>query len=126
MNITKLFHPLVLLRVEGLALFAASVVLYSLTGVSWWLFALLLFTPNVAMLSYFISKPLGGMLYNLVHTDLLPIGLALAGWLLGAPVAAAVGLVWLAHIGMDRTFGYGLKYVGDAFKHTHLTCGERA
>ncbi|HJU52615.1 MAG TPA: DUF4260 family protein, partial [Acidimicrobiia bacterium] len=26
---------------------------------------------------------------------------------------------WLAHIGLDRFLGYGLKYA-DAFGHTHL------
>lgn len=28
-------------------------------------------------------------------------------------------LIWLAHIGMDRMLGYGLKYPTD-FKDTHL------
>ena len=32
--------------------------------------------------------------------------------------ALAVGLVWLAHIGIDRALGYGLKYqAGFAFTH---------
>ncbi|MGQ7476239.1 DUF4260 family protein [Streptococcus suis] len=31
----------------------------------------------------------------------------------------ASGLIWLAHIGWDRAFGYGLKYES-GFKHTHL------
>ncbi len=31
----------------------------------------------------------------------------------------AIGLIWSAHIGMDRMFGYGLKY-SRAFKDTHL------
>ena len=33
--------------------------------------------------------------------------------------AAKVALIWLAHIGMDRLLGYGLKYPS-AFKDTHL------
>ncbi|MEH7648941.1 DUF4260 family protein, partial [Bacillus toyonensis] len=30
-----------------------------------------------------------------------------------------IGLIWIAHIGMDRMFGYGLKYETD-FKDTHI------
>ena len=37
----------------------------------------------------------------------------------GSEGAVKVGLIWLAHIGMDRTLGYGLKYP-TAFKDTHL------
>ena len=33
--------------------------------------------------------------------------------------ALAVGLVWLAHIGIDRALGYGLKYPTH-FEDTHL------
>ena len=31
----------------------------------------------------------------------------------------ALALVWLAHIGLDRLLGMGLKY-NDRFAHTHL------
>jgi hypothetical protein len=30
-----------------------------------------------------------------------------------------LGLIWLAHIGIDRALGYGLRYP-DAFRETHL------
>jgi hypothetical protein len=30
-----------------------------------------------------------------------------------------VALIWLAHIGLDRALGYGLKY-GSGFRDTHL------
>jgi Domain of unknown function (DUF4260) len=35
------------------------------------------------------------------------------------PLVVAIALIWLAHIGMDRIAGYGLKYAGD-FTDTHL------
>ena len=38
-----------------------------------------------------------------------------AGW----PIGLQLALIWLAHIGMDRLVGYGLKYRG-ALKETHL------
>ena len=34
----------------------------------------------------------------------------------------ALALIWLAHIGLDRLLGMGLKY-SDRFTHTHL--GDR-
>jgi Domain of unknown function (DUF4260) len=45
--------------------------------------------------------------------------LCLLGWA-ALPMALALGLIWLAHVGFDRMAGYGLKY-GDAFRHTHLS-----
>ena len=44
------------------------------------------------------------------------IGLA---WWQSRPVVLALGLIWRAHIGLDRLLGYGLKY-DDHFQHTHL------
>ncbi|NLE50171.1 MAG: DUF4260 domain-containing protein, partial [Chloroflexi bacterium] len=35
------------------------------------------------------------------------------------PVAAQIATVWIAHIGMDRALGYGLKYA-TGFKDTHI------
>ena len=34
-------------------------------------------------------------------------------------LALAPDLIWIVHIGVDRTLGYGLKYPTD-FKDTHL------
>ncbi|MGU3443178.1 DUF4260 family protein, partial [Bacillus cereus] len=34
-------------------------------------------------------------------------------------IVIMIGLIWTAHIGMDRMFGYGLKYETD-FKDTHI------
>jgi hypothetical protein len=39
--------------------------------------------------------------------------------LLPVPILLDAGILWLAHIGFDRSLGYGLKY-SSGFKHTHL------
>jgi Domain of unknown function (DUF4260) len=49
----------------------------------------------------------------------LALGLALAGSVAAVPAATAAGLIWIAHIGLDRALGYGLKYA-TAFADTHL------
>ncbi len=111
--------PGVLLRVEGGALLATSVLFYWVNGGSWILFALLILAPDVSMLGYLLGPKVGATTYNLAHTYALPAGLAAFGVLAGSPLAVSVALVWFAHIGMDRMVGYGLKYAS-GFKDTHL------
>ncbi len=108
-----------ILRLEGAAALAAAVALYAHTGFSWPLFALLLLAPDLAMLAYLIGPRAGAAAYNVVHTYALAVPLALAGYWLASPLASAVGLIWIAHIGMDRMLGYGLKYAS-GFRDTHL------
>ena len=61
----------------------------------------------------------GAAAYNLVHTYALALPLAVAGFWLSSPIALALGLIWIAHIGIDRMLGYGLKYAS-GFADTHL------
>ena len=114
-----LARPAVMLRVEGAAVLAVSVVLYGLVGGSWWLFALLLLVPDGSMLGYFAGPRVGAAAYNVFHVYPLPAALGVSGLVAGAPLATAVALVWFAHIGMDRVLGYGVKYAS-GFKDTHL------
>jgi Domain of unknown function (DUF4260) len=107
------------LCLEGAAAFAAAVALYGYAGFSWPLFALLFLAPDLAMLAYLIGPRAGALVYNLAHTYALALPLALAGFYLGSAVASALALIWIAHIGLDRTLGYGLKY-RSGFGDTHL------
>jgi hypothetical protein len=114
-----LARPAVMLRVEGAAMLAGSVLLYWVNGESWWLFALLLLAPDVSMVGYLAGPRVGAALYNAFHSYPLPAALGVFGLFVGAPSVIAVALVWFAHIGMDRMVGYGLKY-STGFKDTHL------
>ena len=111
--------PLRWLRTEGLLIFFLSILLYSRTAASWWLFLVLLLVPDIAMAGYWIGSRWGAIFYNVAHSYVGPAlcaGAALLGyhqnWI---PYC----LIWTAHIGMDRGMGYGLKYP-EAFKTTHL------
>ena len=108
-----------ILRLEGAAAFAAAIALYAHAGFSRPLFALLILAPDLAMLPYLIGPRAGAFAYNLVHTYALALPFAVAAFALGSPVATALGLIWIAHIGMDRMLGYGLKYPS-GFSDTHL------
>ena len=112
-------RPRLFLQLEGAVLFCASLFLFNSTHQHWWWVPALLFVPDVFMLGYARSTQLGALIYNIGHTHLLPACLALYGLHNHRPFVIGIGLIWLAHIGMDRVLGYGLKY-DDDFKHTHL------
>jgi hypothetical protein len=108
-----------LLRIEGACIFGSTIWAYSRFGQSWWTFAGLLFVPDLGMAGYLANTSMGAVLYNSVHTETPPILLLCTALARNNRTVAGWALCWLAHIGMDRMLGYGLKY-GTAFGHTHL------
>jgi hypothetical protein len=112
--------PHILLRLEGAAVFIAVLILYGQNGFSWWQFALLLLTPDLSMIGYLRDTTVGSLSYNVVHSYILPLALGLFGLLSDSNLALQLALIWLAHIGLDRLVGYGLKYPDD-FKATHFS-----
>jgi hypothetical protein len=111
--------PRWLLHVEGLALLVGAIALYFHFDYGWLALLLLFLAPDLSMLGYLGGPRLGALAYDVVHTSALPIALVLAGVLGGIGVATQLALIWLAHIGLDRLLGYGLKYP-TGFKDTHL------
>lgn len=112
--------PVMLLRLEGLAVLALALFAYGRLEFSWLIFFLLLLWPDVAIVAYALNKNVGTAVYNLLHTYTLPIILLMASVIFSWSFGIQFAVIWFAHIGMDRLFGYGLKYSSD-FKDTHLT-----
>lgn len=108
-----------LLRIEGLAVLAAALAMFHLSGGNWWLFALLIFAPDLAFLAVLAGTGAGIRAYNFAHTYSVPLVLAAFGQVVGIGWVLPVALIWVAHIGMDRALGYGLKYPG-LMSATHL------
>jgi Domain of unknown function (DUF4260) len=108
-----------LLRLEGLVVAAATAALYARYGESWWLFAALWLAPDLSMLGYLGRPCRAARIYNAFHTYLMPGLLVLLAVLLHSPGAFDVALIWANHIGVDRLLGFGLKY-GNGFGWTHL------
>ncbi|UFZ06403.1 DUF4260 domain-containing protein [Bradyrhizobium ontarionense] len=108
-----------LLRLEGLVLAAAAAAFYAHQGGSWWLFAALFLAPDVSFAGYLSGPRVGALVYNAVHNTLAPAALLAIGLVAGQPLVVEIATIWLAHIGVDRLAGYGLKYV-DGFGFTHL------
>jgi len=115
----------VVLRLEGAAAFVAAIALYGHAGFSWLALVILFLAPDLSMLAYVAGPRAGALAYNLVHTYALALPLALLGFAFGSPVASALGLIVIAHIGFDRMLGYGLKYES-GFGDTHLSRIGRA
>ena len=116
---TRLSMPKLLLHAEGLAIFATALIVYGRGGWSWWWFAGLLLAPDLAMVGYLANTRVGSILYNFAHTYTLPLLVTTLSFITDSAVGMQLGIIWLAHIGMDRTVGYGLKYP-EAFRTTHL------
>jgi hypothetical protein len=111
--------PPVLLRVEGLAVLGAALVLYFDLDYSILALVLLFLVPDLSLLGYLGGPAVGALAYNTVHTYVGPLVLAAIGVLGNTDVAIQMALIWSAHIGIDRLLGFGLKYPS-SFKGTHL------
>jgi len=86
---------------------------------SLWLFFLFLLVPDISMAGYLMNQKAGAILYNAGHSFIGPLLLAACYLIVPAIILLTVAVIWMAHIFMDRMFGFGLKYIS-SFKQTHL------
>ncbi len=114
-----LTKPAVLLRLEGVALFVSSVVLYRHIHASWIVFAVLFLSPDLFMVGYLLSSRVGAAVYNIAHTLIAPLIVLGVVHFARQPGGLPYVAIWIAHIGFDRMQGYGLKYP-TFFRDTHL------
>jgi hypothetical protein len=111
--------PRALLRAEGAALFGAALAVYVCQDYNWLLAALLILAPDLAFVGYAAGPRIGAYAYDALHTMIGPLALGAFGVVADERVAIEIALIWLAHIGVDRALGYGLKYPV-SFNETHL------
>jgi hypothetical protein len=108
----------ILLRLEGLTLFGGMVLLYWIWGGSWWVFVILFLAPDLSFIAYLSDPKSGAIVYNAAHSYMAPVALLTTGFATGEPLTLSLAMIWLAHIGIDRALGYGMKYwTGFAFTH---------
>jgi len=108
-----------LLRLEGLALFGGMTLLYVVWDGSWWVYAVLFLAPDLSFAAYLAGPRAGAIVYNAAHSYLAPMALMTTGFAIDQPLVLSIAMIWLAHIGVDRALGYGLKYAA-GFGFTHL------
>lgn len=110
--------PYSFLRLEALMVFVTTMILYFSYGGTY-LGLLLIVIPDIGLIGYIKNPKIGSIVYNLAHTYVAPAIFLLASIGLGKLWGVLFALLWLAHIGIDRTLGIGLKFP-DSFNHTHL------
>jgi len=108
-----------LLRLKGLTLFAGMTLLYAVWGGSWWVYALVFLAPDLSFAAYLAGPKVGAIIYNAAHSYMAPMALMTTGFGTNSPLTLSIAMIWLAHIGIDRALGYGLKYSA-GFGFTHL------
>lgn len=114
-----------ILRLEGLCLLIAAILAYAKFGLDWKTFAVFFLTPDISFLGYLAGSRAGAVTYNAAHSYIGAIACLVAGLLLSSSALLAAGMIWCAHIGLDRALGYGLKYSA-GFRFTHLGLIGRA
>lgn len=107
------------LRLEGLAVLVAGAVAFGQLGGEFLWFLPALLVPDLAIAGYVGGPRIGAFVYNLVHGAAFGLAVAGAGLVLNVPLLALAGAVFVAHSGMDRAAGYGLK-LASGFQDTHL------
>lgn len=113
-------QPRNFLRIEGLTVLVLMIYGYFTMNGPIWMFILLILAPDLSMLGYLAGPRFGSLIYNIAHTYTLPITLGAIGFWANIQIAIFIALIWTAHIGIDRLFGYGLKFK-TGFKNTHLS-----
>ena len=108
-----------LLRLEGLTLFVGMTLLYAVWDGSWWVYAIVFLVPDLSFAAYLAGPRAGAIIYNAAHSYMAPMALMTTGFALSSPLVLSIAMIWLAHIGIDRALGYGLKYSA-GFGFTHL------
>lgn len=119
MKFTSTSQPVLFQRVEAGFVLVASIYLYFHLDFSWVWFIVFLFSMDVFMVGYLSSNSLGAKLYNLGHSYCIPAVLLIIGVSSDTRLLVGAGIIWTAHIALDRALGYGLKNPA-GFKDTHL------
>ncbi len=108
------------LRTEnGLILLGSLAAYFLVLKASWLLFLLLFILPDLSLIGYARGIKFGAISYNLAHTYLAPVLLAVFGLSLSQPLLLSFSLIWSAHIAQDRLRGFGLRYI-EKFDDSHL------
>ena len=111
-----------ILRAEGLAYALVSAALLWQSSPSFAVVVIVLVAPDAAMVAYAAGPVVGAVAYNLSHSTIGPLLLGGVGLFAASRITVEVALLWLAHIGVDRALGFGLKH-RTGFDDTHLSDG---
>jgi hypothetical protein len=112
-------HVRAWLRIEGLAVLVAAAFAYFRLGGEWLWFLPALLAPDLSGLGYLRGPRIGAVVYDLFHNWAIGLAVLGVGLATAVPVVTLAGTILIAHTGMDRSVGYGLKLM-TGFHDTHL------
>ena len=108
-----------ILRAESVAIGAAGVVLWFAQGGTLIWLAPAILSPDLSIAGYAAGPRIGAVVYNLAHNLVVALAALGLGFLVASTPLVLTGAILMAHIGMDRASGFGLKYA-TSFQDTHL------
>ena len=112
-------NPVNLQRLEGICLLAVSLAAWYILNGNWIILIILFLATDLSALGYLANPRIGAMLYNAFHSYPIPSVTLGYGLIFHNNILVFIGLAIFAHIGFDRSLGFGLKYVS-GFRDTHL------
>src|ERR1700743_2328126 len=83
----------ILLRLEGLTLFAGMTLVYWLWGGPWWLYAVLFLAPDLSFLGYLPGSKIGASVYNAMHSSIVPMAMLTVGFGFAPPLVLSLALI---------------------------------
>ena len=108
-----------ILRAEWVAVAIAGAVLWIVQGGSLlWLVPVWLAVDS-SIAGYAAGPRIGAVTYNLAHNLVVALALLGLGFLVASSAVVLAGAILIAHSGIDRASGFGLKYA-TSFQDTHL------
>lgn len=108
-----------ILRSEALAALCIGVAVWIANDGSLWLLVPAFFLPDLSMVGYLGGPRTGALTYNLAHNWTVGVAAIGIGWWLDVTGVLLAGGILVAHVGLDRALGYGLKRP-TGFQDTHL------
>ena len=110
-----------LIKLEELGMCAIALYMIYLLDmpISWWIYLILFFTPDIGMIGYLVNSKVGAFTYNLLHHKGIASLLIILGIVFANDYLLVAGLIMFAHASFDRILGYGLKF-SDSFHNTSL------
>lgn len=119
-NQAGISQPRLFLQLESIALTVAILTVYAWLGFNGWLMLALFLVPDLAFFGWIIDEKFGATLYNIAHFAGISAALILGGLFSGTDTLLMLGLIHAIHITVDRSVGYGFKYLHN-IRETHIT-----
>src|SRR5437762_14074907 len=86
----------ILLRLEGLTLFAGMTLLYAVWDGSWLVYAILFLAPDLSFAAYLAGPKPGAILYNAAHSYIAPVSLMVGGFALSSPPTLSIVIICMS------------------------------